>query len=185
MFLDFAADSEPFPRSPNCQGVAEEVGGITVWDKVSEQILAISRLVADWDGGGALAVRPELICSAMRLIHLLQANGEAPPQDAYPLPDGNIILEWQFDDGVIRRIEVEEIGRGQLMVTYPADKPATFSELTWYALSPARLDPAYRLTPVWGLNWPVGQPQWNEEEQISPPRDTMVCSDYDSYQMAA
>jgi hypothetical protein len=117
-------------------GAATEAAGpATLWEKLEEHILAFVGLEEDWDGAGAEKVRDELIRSALHLIRKLQADRLSPPHDAYPLPDGNIILEWQHHDGVIERIEVEGVGLGQLMVTYP-DAPAEFTELRWLPAGP-------------------------------------------------
>ena len=106
------------------------VGAITPWDQAQEHIRALLRLKPDWDGEGASPVRPDLIQSALQLTNKLIADEMAAPHDIYPLPDGNILLEWQQPDGIIQRIEIEEVGQGELMITYP-DAPAQFSKLTW------------------------------------------------------
>jgi hypothetical protein len=179
---DFA-DNDPIPSFSTTYDVADAADGLTIWDKIFEQILAISRLETDWDGGGAPAVRPELIRSTMRLIHALRANGQAPPQDMYPLSDGNIILEWQFNNGVIWRIEVEGMEEGQMMITYP-DKVATFSNLTWTKSRPSYLYLGCRVAPRRG-SYDLTEPRWCDEELTSSPQPTTICSDYDLYQQAA
>lgn len=110
--------------------VNEAVGAVSLWEKAHDQILAIARLGTDWDGDGADSVRPELIRSATRLLRWLRATGHPAPHDIYPMPDGNITLEWQLPGDIIRRIEVEGNGRGRMMTTYP-DAPAEFKPVKW------------------------------------------------------
>ena len=71
-----------------------------------------------------------LIRSARALAVQLKKERECPPQDVYPLSEGTIILEWQRADKVIVRIEIEDVGRGERMVSYP-DSPAEFFPITW------------------------------------------------------
>ena len=84
----------------------------------------------DWDGEGAPQIQPDLIGSVLHLVKQLMEELRPAPQDVYPLPDGNIMLEWQHQDGIIERIEIEGVGRGELMITYP-NAPAEFFEMFW------------------------------------------------------
>lgn len=108
---------------------------ISKWEKVQEHVLKLLNLRGDWDGQDAPPIRPDLIRSALRLTEQLMGDGDDAPQDVYPLPDGSIILEWQHRGGVIERIEIEEVGHGELMTTYP-DAPAEFAEVTWPPRTP-------------------------------------------------
>ena len=108
---------------------------ISKWEKVQEHVLKLLNLRSDWDGEGAPPIRHDLIRSALRLTEQLMGERDDAPQDVYPLPDGSIILEWQHRGGVIERIEIEEVGHGELMTTYP-DASAEFAEVTWPPRAP-------------------------------------------------
>jgi hypothetical protein len=109
---------------------AEVTGAVTMWEKAQDHILALMCLEENWDGEGASKVRPELIRSALRLANSLRGSGEPAPHDVYPLPDGNIVLEWQYPDGVIDRIEIEDVGRGRQMTSFPNAQPV-FRSWLW------------------------------------------------------
>ena len=101
-----------------------------LWQKAQDQILAIARLDSGWEGASASPIHAPQIRSALMLMQHLKKNGEYAPHDIYLLPDGNIMLEWQSPDDIIRRIEVEGDGCGQEMISYP-DAEATFKNLEW------------------------------------------------------
>jgi hypothetical protein len=123
------AFGSPASLSPDVTPI-EIADSIAKWEQVQDHILALLRLEDNWDGEGAPQIRPELVRSALHLVHKLMAIQYGAPQDVYPLPDATIILEWQYQHGIIERIEVERVGQGELMVTFP-NAPAHFSEITW------------------------------------------------------
>src|SRR5207249_2304380 len=65
-----------------------------MWEKALDHILALVRLEDNWDGEGAPRVRPDLIRSALRLACQMMEADYPAPHDVYPMPDGNITLEW-------------------------------------------------------------------------------------------
>ena len=103
---------------------------INAWAAAKERILDLLRLEPDWNGDGAPAICPSMIRSALHLADTLELEQCSAPHIIYSLPDGNISLEWQHPDGIIERIEIEGIGHGELMVTYP-DRPTEFSKKIW------------------------------------------------------
>jgi len=84
-------------------------------------------------GSDGTPVRKEVVRSAIHLVDGLMTNNIGEPQDVYPLPNGNIILEWHRVGGVIERIEVEGLFKGELMRTFP-DAPAEFQQLNWNSM---------------------------------------------------
>ena len=110
------------------------------WEEAKENIQALVLLENDWDGEDASKICPLLIRSALYLAESERSKGRPAPHAVYPLPDGNIMLEWQHPDGIIERIEVEGFGRGELMVTYP-NKKAEFTQHTWHAAGVASQKP--------------------------------------------
>jgi|GEM_PF-5269817 len=127
-----ATSYDPFRAN---QDAGEVTGGVSMWEKAHDQILAIARLDADWDGDGSDSVRPEIVQSASRLLRRVRTLGYSVPQDIYPMPDGTITLEWQNPGDVIIRIEVEGAGRGTQMTTYP-DAPTEFKPCKWPPAGP-------------------------------------------------
>ena len=108
----------------------DEANASRIWEAAEAHITALGNLEENWDGEGASKVRPELIQSARDLAAQLRERGESPPADVYPLSEGTIIIEWRLPASVIVRIEIDGIGEGERMATYP-DRPSEFSRLDW------------------------------------------------------
>ncbi len=95
----------------------------TTWSQVVIQITSFMSLDNDWDGRGSDKIPQNKINKALALAsYLNQANYDDPPNDIYPLPDGDIVFEWQMSDEVIRRLFVEDESV-QEMITF-AHTPA-------------------------------------------------------------
>lgn len=114
--------------------------------KYIERLKIISEMQADWGVEGSNAPKPEVVRSAKEFIDCLMVTKNCgflsmdfpvygEPDDIYALPDGNLLLEWQYPDGEIRRLEIEEAGKGELMVTFPgkANVEARFETINWGA----------------------------------------------------
>jgi hypothetical protein len=130
---------------PAARPVGDFSGEGRMWDKAQDRIFALLRLRDDWDGAGASSVSVELVVAALRCLEWLRlADEPSAPHDVYLMPDGNIMLEWQYSDGLIRRVEVEGEGRGQMMVSGP-NLATTFRDLSWSGAHPRpRVKPVSR-----------------------------------------
>lgn len=71
-----------------------------------------------------------LILAAHYLFRHLMGLEQEAPHDIYLMPDGNIVFEWQTAGDIIRRIEVQNDGQGQEMISYPDTEP-TFKSVEW------------------------------------------------------
>lgn len=80
----------------------------------------------DWDGEGSPRPTEELVLATQSLLKTVAT----PPNDIYPTINGNIIVEWQYPDGGIYRIEVDGPNEGETMLTRP-DLPAQFERIFW------------------------------------------------------
>jgi len=119
--VDFFADRPP-----------ESIKAQRDWNLAEFYLQELRDLKDGWDGDAGEAVRPELIPSAMDLLKILHESGHDAPHDLYPFLNGTIMLEWQYPNGIIERIEIEEVGHGLQMISYPEiDKGAEFERFTW------------------------------------------------------
>jgi len=98
------------------------------WQTVRDLIMSL--LGANAYGSDGSPVRRGIVLSALQVADGLMTDNIDAPHDLYALPNGNIILEWQRDSGVIERLEVEGLFKGELMRTFP-DAPAEFHKLNW------------------------------------------------------
>jgi len=117
------------------RALSETFHDAELWEKARLQVQMISRLPADWDGDGAARIPISLASSALRLLGELRAQGYPAPNDVYPLAEGTIVLEWQLANDVIYRIEVDRVGQGECMISFPTE-PSQFSRITWSMVSP-------------------------------------------------
>lgn len=122
------------------------------FDKITQQLEKIKNLPENWDGEGGKQVREEVIHSTQQFLDLLylcrrpggcgflnnlaDTDGypsDPIPHDVYLLPNGSLLLEWQYPNYVIERIEISEPGRGEVMITYPgkANIDAEFRTINW------------------------------------------------------
>jgi len=104
------------------------------WEQVKEQIIALEQLEPGWDGADAPSVPLRMVRATISWTEHLKLQDVDPPHDVYPLSDGNVILEWQLPNDVIRRIEIKEDCVAREMVTYPSSA-AKFKILTWHSSS--------------------------------------------------
>lgn len=93
---------------------------------INKHLEIIKQLPANYDGQGSCNVPEEKINSVIELIEKYPVL----PNDIYPTPDGNLVVEWQYKNGRIDRLEVEEAGKGEWMLTTPGE-PAKFFEYFW------------------------------------------------------
>lgn len=84
------------------------------WDDVRDHIYEFHHMKDDWDSYGAAAPSLEQVDAAMGFARAMERIGHPVPRDVYPLPDGNVVFEWQMggEDDLIYRIEVEKSGWG-------------------------------------------------------------------------
>lgn len=77
------------------------------------------------------AASPNSVLDAtLDVLEKFQNDGCPLPNDVYPMPDGNVTVEWQFSDRRVVRVEVEGPGRADVMVSYKHREPRFFS-LKW------------------------------------------------------
>ena len=81
-------------------------GGSTAMNSLLREIDAIAALEDGWYDGAGEAPHPLAIRAARRLAPTL-AFYDLPWPHAFPIPDGGVILEWEFDQ-VSASIEFEE-----------------------------------------------------------------------------
>ncbi len=102
------------------------------WDAVTEHIRGLGQLEADWNGYGAAPVPADMIRWAVECGTNHLSRHYPVPHAIYPFPDGHVVFEWYEDKKLVRQIEVEGAGRGQLMSRQPGGEFA-FQEITWDA----------------------------------------------------
>ena len=98
------------------------------WDAARAAVFAIS-LARPEDGTGL--DRPALeavVATALALTIHAEQVGHARPDGVYPLPDGNIMFEWHWPEGVREYWEVEGPGQVQVMTAYSDGRPTTFRD---------------------------------------------------------
>lgn len=71
-----------------------------------------------------------MVEDAVRFIKQHRDAGKPPPDDIYTLPDGNIMLEWFWDEH-IARLEVAANRNHQLMLSIDGRKNSIFLNMTW------------------------------------------------------
>ena len=102
------------------------------WAVAEKAVDALGAFADNWDGRGSEAVPLRIVASAVQLCRHLRSLGQRAPDDAYPMPDGSIMLEWQEPGYKVTRYEVDGVGRGQKIVSSP-EMPTQFSEYRWDA----------------------------------------------------
>jgi hypothetical protein len=70
-----------------------------------------------------------ILQTTVDLMEGMKIGNHIPPDGVYPLMSETIMLEWQYG-GFIRRLEIEDIGRGEMMITHP-DFKTTFEDWKW------------------------------------------------------
>jgi hypothetical protein len=130
----FTFESDLMHVKPLVSSLSEVVGGMTHWDCAFNQVHAIARLEHDWDGDGAAPIGSHIIRSSSALLRKLRMMDHPAPNDVYPTYDGNIIVEWQSAEDIITRIEVDGLGTGEVMVSYPNAK-CDFTRCKWIVSS--------------------------------------------------
>lgn len=117
-----AALTSPFPSAVWTRGVPvlePVVGAVTSqthdpvadWDRVVDEIDAIQRLEADWDGAGAEPISVRVLDEAMFFVQRFKGHEGLAPSRTAPSPDGSIVFEWHLSDGYA---EAEVAGSGTI-----------------------------------------------------------------------
>ncbi len=115
------------------------------WKKVAARRLAdVSLLAAGWDGGQSIAVHPNAIATAERLLDVAFRSVAFPAvPSVVPCGDGSVQLEWRLNDS---RFELEIEADGQLGA-WALDRPSNIStERNGFAATQLLLSWAHRLT---------------------------------------
>lgn len=100
------------------------------WKNAVHWLAQIAKLAPGWDGAKGKVPTSEKVISALVFCRLLAKKTWFAPDRVYPLPDGNIMLEWQGQSEVWR-FEIEEPGSGELMITYSDGRRPEFAMYTW------------------------------------------------------
>jgi hypothetical protein len=98
------------------------------WDRAVKAVRALAAADAE-SVRPYLPPSPQVVRTALALCSVLEPAAPAGPDGVYQLPDGNIVFEWQYTDGVIVRYEAEADGWVEVMVSYGGGKPPTFDRL--------------------------------------------------------
>ncbi len=115
------------------------------WKKIVARRLAdVSLLRAGWDGPASIAVNPNAIATAERLLDVAFRSVSFPAvPSVVPCGDGSVQLEWRLND---TRFELEIEADGQLGA-WALDRPSNISaERTGFAATQLLLSWAQRLT---------------------------------------
>jgi hypothetical protein len=100
------------------------------WNAILNKITGFYYLEADWDGEGAESPPPELIASLIPYLdYMRHKEGSRVPDRALATPEGGIILEWQYEDGIFE-LESDSPGEAELMWA-PDQGEAEFTHLKW------------------------------------------------------
>jgi len=102
------------------------------WEKHQAYIASLltRELEEDW-------VNPsqEQASWAFALIKELKRRGFKPPSATYPMPDGLLMLDWQFEDGKAVRIEAAGIGKAEVWIAKATvespGRASRFFDITW------------------------------------------------------
>ena len=96
------------------------------WEESYKALEEVGTLEDDWDGNGAEIVPAFNIEATHAFLKLLEQKQSEPPHCIYATPDGHTILEWQYSDDTIRRIETICQGHSEEMISYPSSPPNFF-----------------------------------------------------------
>ena len=104
-------------------------GDAAIWDQIDRVLIRIEAEHSA-EPGVNLAEYATVTATAAALATLLRRTMDRPPDAVYPLPDGNVMFEWQRAD-VTERYEACPNRAVQLMTSYtdPA-RPTVFLDMT-------------------------------------------------------
>jgi len=89
--------SEPKTATPILED-ASAAAMETQWDRVLDELLRLRRLERDWDGQGALALKPANVDHAIGWVKEMRSWRQAlPPTHVLPGTLGEVVLEWRRD----------------------------------------------------------------------------------------
>ncbi len=72
------------------------------WGDVDDELLHILELDDNWDGMGAITPDKRLVAGCFEFARWLRNKADfAPPDIVRASPDGNVCLEWQWDEGCV------------------------------------------------------------------------------------
>ena len=102
-----------------------------IWHDKMNYVRSLINLPEDWDDHGAEAISQEIIDTTISLMELMKNENKNPPNAIHPLMDNNVMLEWEHE-GTFWRLEIEKVGEGEMMITYPDhNKRPTFEDWKW------------------------------------------------------
>lgn len=77
-----------------------------LWNERIDELLAIRQLEDDWDGQGAPAPTIEVVDSALVFALLMRRDGVVPPTGVVQGLNGEVLFDWQSEDGKYIEVEV-------------------------------------------------------------------------------
>lgn len=104
------------------------------WDALRTRLDAMLAKPYEWDDGSADKLDSMVIEHSKAFADKLEAAGYNVASIIYPLYEGTIIFEWQTPEDIIIRIEVDQEGNLEQMVSYP-NKPTEFSTISFEGIS--------------------------------------------------
>ena len=93
------------------------------WDDAHEDVRALLRLAADWDGEGADPVRRELIAPALALLQQMKARGFRPPEAVYATAGGSVMVEFHEPSGEVLAANIRTATEAEVVIRKPGTKP--------------------------------------------------------------
>ena len=137
------------------------------WERADRLVRELRHFDEGRIGVGSCPTPARVICSTVMLMRRLIEADFSPPDRVYALPDGNVMLEWLLEGRGMMRLEVEEEGRGQVMMTRPGT-PVKFVDLEWR-------DVAWWKSKVWG-DWKSSPTMTTNDPALPPP--SVVANPY-------
>jgi hypothetical protein len=92
------------------------------WEAARDEAADLGNRGSNWDGQGALPVRPGLIEATLRLLQSLEPFNSAPA-DVYLASDGTVVLEWYFAQGRATIVNVREVDHAEVIIRTPGEPP--------------------------------------------------------------
>jgi hypothetical protein len=93
------------------------------WEPAVQKIVGFQHLGVNWDGLGANVPSRELLESAIGLAYTFLDSGVVPPDSVVPTLAGAVVFEWQFPDGTLAEVEIDQPLHAEVMVVEPG-RPA-------------------------------------------------------------
>ena len=137
------------------------------WERADRLVREMRNFDEGRSGVGSCPTPARIICSTVLLMRQLSDAGWSPPDRAYALPDGNVMLEWILESRGMLRLEIEGEGHGQVMLTQ-AGMPAKFADREWQ-------DVPWWKSKVWG-DWKL--PPANTTTDLVIAASSVVATPY-------